>query len=99
MSDAPESGSVVAGRYQVERLLGKGGMGAVYLARQLSMDRMVALKLIHPHLASPEVAKRFHREMQATSRIAHPNTVQVFDYGADEQGNLFLVMEFLDGKS
>jgi cytochrome c-type biogenesis protein CcmH/NrfG len=91
-------GQVIAGRYEIVRLLGAGGMGAVYQARQLSMDRMVALKLIHPHIASDEVARRFHREMQATSKIEHPNTIRVFDYGADDKGQLFLAMEFLEGR-
>jgi tetratricopeptide (TPR) repeat protein/predicted Ser/Thr protein kinase len=90
---------VIAGRYEVVRQLGKGGMGAVYQARQISMDRMVALKLIHPQVASSaEAIERFHREMQATSRIEHPNTIQVFDYGEAEDGQLFLAMEFLDGR-
>ena len=91
-------GQVIAGRYEIVRQLGAGGMGAVYQARQLSMDRMVALKLIHPHIASAEVARRFHREMKATSKIEHPNTIAVFDFGADENGQLFLAMEFLEGK-
>src|SRR5262249_27474601 len=73
-------------------------MGAVYQARQISMDRMVALKLIHPHNASEEVARRFHREMKATAKIEHPNTIRVFDFGADESGQLFLAMEFLEGR-
>jgi tRNA A-37 threonylcarbamoyl transferase component Bud32/Flp pilus assembly protein TadD len=91
-------GRVIAGRYEIVRQLGAGGMGAVYQARQLSMDRMVALKLIHPHIASEEVAKRFHREMKVTSKIEHPNTIRVFDFGADEGGQLFLAMEFLEGR-
>ncbi len=91
---------VVVGRYQLLQRLGKGGMGAVYLARQLSMDRRVAIKLIHPSLADdPSIAARFHREMQATSRVEHPNTVQVFDYGQTEDGQLFLVMELLQGRT
>jgi tetratricopeptide (TPR) repeat protein/predicted Ser/Thr protein kinase len=102
MSSAPNQGpaigAVIAGRYEIVRLLGAGGMGAVYQARQLSMDRLVALKLIHPHIASDDVAKRFHREMQATSKIEHPNTIRVFDYGVAEDGQLFLAMEFLDGR-
>ncbi len=92
-------GQVIAGRYEIVRQLGAGAMGAVYQARQLSMDRMVALKLIHPHIASEEVARRFHREMKATSKIEHPNTIRVFDFGADpESGQLFLAMEFLEGR-
>ena len=91
-------GELVAGRYEIVRLLGQGGMGAVYAAKQVSMDRMVALKLIRPQVAaSTEIGKRFHREMQATSRIEHPNVIQVFDYGEDA-GRLFLAMEFLAGK-
>src|SRR5437764_8878650 len=73
-------------------------MGAVYQARQLSMDRMVALKLIHPHLVSEEVARRFHREMKATAKIEHANTIRVFDFGADDSGQLFLAMEYLEGR-
>jgi serine/threonine protein kinase/tetratricopeptide (TPR) repeat protein len=91
---------VVVGRYRLLQRLGKGGMGAVYSARQLSMDRGVAIKLIHPSLAGdPSIAARFHREMQATSRVEHPNTVQVFDYGQAEDGQLFLVMELLQGRT
>jgi serine/threonine-protein kinase len=98
--DASRTGLVIADRYQIVRQLGAGGMGAVYQAKQLSMDRMVALKLIHPHIASrPEVAARFHREMQAMSRIEHPSTIQVFDYGATADGQLFLAMEYLEGCS
>ena len=100
MADRAEPGTVIAGRYELVRLLGEGGMGAVYQARQLSMERMVALKLIHAHIASrPEVAARFHREMQACSRIEHPSTIQVFDYGEAEGGRLFLAMEYLEGRS
>ena len=92
-------GQVIAGRYEIIRQLGAGGMGAVYQARQLSMDRMVALKLIHPHIVSEEVARRFHREMKATSKIEHPNTIAVFDFGADDSsGQLFLAMEYLEGR-
>jgi serine/threonine-protein kinase len=98
MAESAQVGQVIAGRYQIVKRLGAGGMGAVFQARQLSMERMVALKLIHPHVVSDEVKKRFHREMQAGSRIEHPNVIQIFDYG-EEQGQLFLAMEFLDGKS
>jgi serine/threonine-protein kinase len=99
-NDAPAAiGTIIAGRYELVRLLGAGAMGAVYQAKQLSMDRLVALKLMHRHVAAlPGLAPRFHREMKATSRIEHANTVRVFDYGADESGQLFLAMEFLDGR-
>jgi serine/threonine-protein kinase len=99
-NDAPAAiGTIIAGRYELVRLLGAGAMGAVYQAKQLSMDRLVALKLMHRHVAAqPGLAPRFHREMKATSRIEHANTVRVFDYGADESGQLFLAMEFIDGR-
>ncbi|HYD42386.1 MAG TPA: protein kinase [Anaeromyxobacter sp.] len=100
--NAPSSltGQVVVGRYRIVRQLGRGGMGAVYEAIQLSMNRPVAMKLIHPTLAEDEeLVARFHREMQVTSSIVHPNTVSVLDFGATETGQLFLVMELLDGRS
>jgi serine/threonine-protein kinase len=100
--NAPSSlaGQVVVGRYRIVRQLGRGGMGAVYEAIQLSMNRPVAMKLIHPTLAEDEeLVQRFHREMQVTSSIVHPNTVSVLDFGATETGQLFLVMELLDGRS
>jgi serine/threonine-protein kinase len=96
----PLQDKLVLGRYRLLERLGKGGMGSVYKARQLSMDRLVAIKLIHPNLAEdPAISARFHREMQATSRVEHPNTVQVFDYGQAEDGQLFLVMELLQGRT
>ena len=101
MSENPpaEVGDVIAGRYRIVKMLGQGGMGAVYQALQLSMERMVALKLILPKVAShTDAVKRFHREMQATSRIEHPNIIGVYDYGEDGE-RFFLAMEFLDGKS
>ncbi len=62
--------TIADGRYQIVRLLGEGGMGAVYQARQVAMDRMVALKLIQPEIVrSPAAAARFHREMKLTARI------------------------------
>lgn len=88
------------GRYEVVELLGVGGMGAVYKARQVKMDRMVALKVIHPHLAEEEtVVKRFNREMRTTSRITHPNVISVFDFGQAEDGEFYLAMELLNGES
>ncbi|MSP61079.1 MAG: serine/threonine-protein kinase [Myxococcales bacterium] len=100
--DAPDPwiGRVLAERYEIIRRLGEGGMGAVYQARQIAMDRMVALKLIHPHLAGTDAAaQRFHREMQTTSKVEHPNTIQVFDYGKTDEGQLFLAVEFLPGRT
>src|SRR5438309_8458785 len=93
-------GKVLAGRYEIVRKLGAGGMGAVYQARQISMDRMVALKVIQAGVADhPDAVTRFDREMQATAKIEHANTIRVYDYGQTEDGQLYLAMEFLDGRT
>jgi len=91
--------TIAGGRYEIVRLLGEGGMGAVYQARQVAMDRMVALKLILAELVrSPAAAARFHREMKLTARIEHPNTIRVYDFG-ETDGQLFLTMELLRGRT
>ncbi len=96
----PYVGKMFDGRYEVVELLGVGGMGAVYKAKQVKMDRMVALKVIHQHLAEDEtVVKRFNREMKTTSRIGHPNVISVYDFGQAEDGEFYLAMELLNGES
>src|SRR5204863_465134 len=71
-----------------------------YQARQISMDRMVALKVIHAAIAEhPDAARRFDREMQATAKIEHANTIRVYDYGQTDDGQLYLAMEFLAGRT
>ncbi|MEZ4474720.1 MAG: serine/threonine-protein kinase [bacterium] len=92
-------GTLVAGRFQIEGLLGEGGMGSVYRARQIALRRPVALKVLLPHLASDELARaRFEREARVASRLRHPNAVEIFDFGQAE-GTLFLAMELLEGES
>src|SRR5262249_1165401 len=93
-------GKIVAdGRYEIVRQLGQGGMGAVYLARQVAMDRMVALKLIRADaVKSKEAVGRFYREMKLTAKIEHPNTIRVYDFGQID-GQLFLTMELLRGRT
>src|SRR5262249_27009111 len=93
-------GKVLAGRYEVVKKLGAGGMGAVDQGRQMSLDRMVALKVIHAGIAdNPDAGKRFDREMQATAKIEHANTIRVYDYGQTDDGQLYLAMEFLPGRT
>ncbi len=93
-------GRTLGGRYRVERLLERGGMGAVYEAVQQPLGRRVALKVLHSHLASDEVTiERFRREAEATARLNHPHIVQVTDYRAEAGEPAFLVMEYLDGRS
>jgi len=94
----PFLGKTLAGRYEVAQLIGQGGMGAVYKARQVAVDRLVAVKALSRDLVSDAAAiERFEREMQATSRLEHPHTVNVIDYGRSDGGVPFLVMELLDG--
>ncbi len=94
----PLVGKVLEGRYRVEAVIGKGGMGAVYQATQIAMNKIVAVKLIKPELASHvEAAKRFHREAKASSLLSHPHSIRVFDFGQTKDRELFMVMEFLDG--
>jgi len=102
----PESslaGRIVAGRYRVERLLAEGGMGRVFRAVQIALDRPIALKCIHPHLVgAEEMVSRFLEEARLASRLSHPNIVQIYDFGqstADEGAELYLAMELLEGVS
>jgi serine/threonine-protein kinase len=91
--------TIADGKYEIIRVLGKGGMGVVYQARQPAMDRMVALKLIRPEaVTSADAVARFHREMLATARVEHPNTVRLYDFG-EAAGQLYLAMEFLAGST
>ena len=97
----PYAGQVLDGKYRLERLLGRGGMGAVYLATHLGTERYVALKLITPQfMRNEEFVARFKREARAAGRLRHPNVVDVTDFGfADASGEpvAYLVMEYLDG--
>ena len=95
----PVEGSIVAGKYRIEALIGEGGMGTVFAARNTLMDKAVALKWLKPQLAAdPEACDRCIREARAAGRIEHPNVVEVYDVGAHE-GALFMVMELLRGES
>ena len=97
----PYIGQVLDEKYQLERLLGRGGMGAVYLATHLGTERYVALKLITPQfMRNEEFVARFKREARAAGRLRHPNVVDVTDFGFAHAGKdavAYLVMEYLDG--
>lgn len=84
------------GQYELVATLGSGSFSTVYRARQPSVDRDVAIKVLHTEHASPELASRFQREAQLLALLSHPNIVKIFDYG-QEDGQLFLVMEYLPG--
>ncbi|GMV44419.1 MAG: hypothetical protein AMXMBFR64_61350 [Myxococcales bacterium] len=93
-------GTVVDSRYKVERLLAEGGMGRVYLARQLSVDRAIALKVLLRSIASNVSAvQRFQNEARAASRLTSANTVTVFDFGQEPSGLLYIAMEYVEGRS
>ncbi|HET8937833.1 MAG TPA: serine/threonine-protein kinase [Polyangiales bacterium] len=94
----PHIGRVLAGHYRVDALLGRGGMGAVYRGLQLSVGRPVAIKLISSGLPDPaQSLQRFRREAEATGRLNHPNTIRLFDFGLTEYGEVYMVMELLEG--
>ncbi|MFN0252155.1 MAG: protein kinase domain-containing protein [Kofleriaceae bacterium] len=93
-------GREIAGRYRVRAKLGEGGMGAVYKAEQMSLKRTVAVKLLRPEVASSQLLlARFNAEAQAVAKLSHPNTVNIYDFGQDGDGTLFIAMEFIEGKS
>jgi len=98
----PLVGSLVANKYRIVRQLGEGGMGCVYLAEQQlgSTARKVALKTLHKHLShDPHIKARFDREAGTVAALEHPNTIQVYDFGSMDDGTLYLVMEFVQGRS
>src|SRR5260221_1575406 len=96
----PLLGTVLAGRYRVERLLGQGGMGRVYLAEHVLMRKAVALKVLHPEMTRiDEVVARFEREAVAAARIDHPSVATAMDFGRLEDGSLYFVLEYVDGRS
>jgi GAF domain-containing protein len=86
-------------KYRLEQLLGRGGMGAVYQARDMRLDRLVAVKLVRAELiGDPEARRRFRREAQIVARLQHPGIVAVFDYGTLPDGGAYLVMELVRGE-
>ncbi len=96
----PLIGQTVGGRFLVLKKIGSGGMGSVYRARQEGMDRDVAIKVLLGDLTQNEtVLRRFTLEALAVSRLRHPNTIQIFDYGQTPDGNPYIAMEFLEGQT
>src|SRR5690606_26505761 len=100
-------GQTIAERYRVDKVLGMGGMGAVYLCHHLGLKRDVAVKLLHAEFMEyPTVSSRSHREAQSASRLEHPNCIRVMDYGtwvpvradgSSESGIKYMVLELLTG--
>src|SRR5271165_3044105 len=98
-ADDPLIGRTLPGGYLILELVGIGGMGRVYRAEQTNLGRTVAVKVIHPHLVGEEnAAARFITEARAASRLNHPNSVAIIDFGKSPDGQMYLVMEFLRGR-
>jgi serine/threonine-protein kinase len=94
------TGTVVAGKYRVERLLGQGGMGSVWAGRHVTLGQLVAIKFVHPKLAgSAEARRRFDTEAKAAARIKSRHAVAVHDHGVSENGQPYIVMEYLEGEA
>jgi serine/threonine-protein kinase len=91
---------ILNGKYQILQKIGSGGMGSVYKALEPEMNRMVGVKILHPKLANrKDLVSRFRREARAMSQLTHPNTVKVFSFGELDDGPLYIIMEFLEGKN
>ncbi len=96
----PLIGTLVGSRFLVHEVLGEGGMGRVYRAEQTAIKRVVALKVLHPHLTQDKsLHARFQNEAAAASRLTHPNTITIYDFGQIDSGSLYLAMEFIKGIS
>ncbi len=94
----PKTGDVIASRYRIVAPIGRGAMGMVYRAEHVQISKVMAIKLLHRELQeNPENVSRFHLEAESASRLNHPNTVHVFDFGRTESGALYIVMEYVDG--
>jgi serine/threonine-protein kinase len=99
VSRPAQPGDLIADRYELEELVGSGGMSSVFRARDIQLGRRVALKLLHDHYADdPEYVERFRREARAVARLSHPNIVTVIDRGQDA-GRQFIVFEHVDGEN
>jgi serine/threonine-protein kinase len=92
------AGRTLAGKYVLDTLLGEGAMGAVYKAHQITLEKTIAIKVMHLDLVADEMfAARFHREATAASALDHPNSIRILDFGEEVDGLLYIAMEFLDG--
>jgi serine/threonine-protein kinase len=97
----PFLGQTIGGRYRILKLLGEGGMGAVYQAEQIiaGTAKKFAVKTLHPHLSKdPKILARFERECGTVAGLSHPNIIQLVDFGKTDDGTLYMVMEFVEGR-
>jgi serine/threonine-protein kinase len=100
LSHARPGARLIAEKYRLDRLLGRGGMGAVYSGTHVELERPVAVKMLLPDSVSdPQALERFRREARAAARLNHPNVANTYDYGALADGEAYLIMELLDGQT
>lgn len=102
LNDVPDArlGTLIAGRYVIEEVIGEGGMATVYRARHKLIERPVAVKVMNPMLATdPIVRERFRREARSAQKLAHPNIIEIYDQGDTEDDTCYIVMELLRGQS
>lgn len=90
-------GEILDGQYKIEKVLGKGGMGVVYLVRHTLLNDLRAIKLVLPNLANPQYMQRFLREGQVACLIRHPNIINIYDLRVTSDGTVYMVMEYFDG--
>jgi serine/threonine-protein kinase len=99
MSSEVQAGQILAGKFRIERVLGRGGMGIVVAATHLQLEERVALKFLLPEaLANPEAVERFAREARAAVKIKSEHVARVSDVGTLDSGSPYMVMEYLDGE-
>ncbi len=99
-STDPLVGRILMDRFEILSRVSEGSTGVVYRAKQLTVDRIIAIKVLGSHVSSdPTWVKRFHNEARAAARLDHPNTVRLIDYGETKEGLLFIAMEFLHGRA
>ncbi len=95
----PWSGAIIDGRYRLTEKLGEGGMGSVYKVEHVRMGKVLALKVLRPDIAvDKKIKQRFQQEARVVSKLSHPNTIQVFDFGELEDGSLYIAMEYVSGR-
>ena len=96
----PRVGTLLAGRYVLEDVIGEGGMATVYRAQHKLVDRLCAVKILAPHYAAdPVVRERFRREAKSAQKLSHPNIIEIFDQGETDDQTAYMVMEYLKGQA
>ena len=99
ISYSHQPGSIIDGKYQLEAMLGEGGMATVWKAQHIALRKAVAVKLMRPELRLGELTQRLVIEAQVEAQLSHPSIVRVSDFGQTEDGTAFMVMELLEGRS